>query len=473
MTTGPPLTVLIAALGGQGGAVLTDWISHAARAQGRLVQATSTPGVSQRTGATTYYLEIADAPPPGATPPVMGLVPVAGQVDLLVCSELLEAARMMERGFATPQRTTLIASTNRVYTTREKVAGGDGRFASARIESAARALARRALLLDLEALRRRHRAAISAALFGAIGGSDALGLPRGACEDAIRAGGVGVDASLAAFADAWQAAADDGAAPAEAAAPAAPALEGALARRVAALPPPVAELAAVGAAQVLAYQDEAYAQRYVERVARIAAAERGAAHAVAREAARSLALWMCYEDIIQVARLKARTTRLQRIAAQAGATAADVVRVHEFFKPRAEEVAAVLPRALGEWVERRGAGRAARGKGITLATTSIGGALALRLAAALKPMRPGSLRFAREQAAIEDWLLRLQSALQAEGGEAAMLALARLPLALKGYGDTHAQGQARFARGLAGEDTAMPGTAAGPAQARVIRIERG
>src|SRR4029078_10480788 len=60
-----PVTILIAALGGQGGGVLTDWIVHAARGDGALAQATSTPGVSQRTGATTYYIEIA-RPPVGA-----------------------------------------------------------------------------------------------------------------------------------------------------------------------------------------------------------------------------------------------------------------------------------------------------------------------------------------------------------------------------------------------------------------------
>jgi len=68
-----PLTVLIAALGGQGGGVLADWIGHAARAQGLIVQATSTPGVSQRTGATTYYLEIAAVAEPGAVPSALGL----------------------------------------------------------------------------------------------------------------------------------------------------------------------------------------------------------------------------------------------------------------------------------------------------------------------------------------------------------------------------------------------------------------
>ena len=49
-----PLTILIAALGGEGGGVLTDWIVAAAASQNFPVQSTSIPGVAQRTGATTY-----------------------------------------------------------------------------------------------------------------------------------------------------------------------------------------------------------------------------------------------------------------------------------------------------------------------------------------------------------------------------------------------------------------------------------
>ena len=60
MTATParPLTMLIAALGGEGGGVLTDWIVAAAAQLGFPVQSTSIPGVAQRTGATTYYIEI-------------------------------------------------------------------------------------------------------------------------------------------------------------------------------------------------------------------------------------------------------------------------------------------------------------------------------------------------------------------------------------------------------------------------------
>ena len=53
-----PITILIAALGGEGGGVMADWLMEAATASGLPAQATSIPGVAQRTGATTYYLEI-------------------------------------------------------------------------------------------------------------------------------------------------------------------------------------------------------------------------------------------------------------------------------------------------------------------------------------------------------------------------------------------------------------------------------
>ena len=52
-----PITLTIAALGGQGGGVVADWLVAVAKAEKYLVQATSVPGVAQRTGATIYYEE--------------------------------------------------------------------------------------------------------------------------------------------------------------------------------------------------------------------------------------------------------------------------------------------------------------------------------------------------------------------------------------------------------------------------------
>src|SRR6266850_1778924 len=89
-----PVSILIAALGGQGGGVLTEWIVDAATQAGLRAQATSIPGVAQRTGATTYYLEIYPEPLPAGSPaPVFSLYPMPGDVDVIVASELLAAIR--------------------------------------------------------------------------------------------------------------------------------------------------------------------------------------------------------------------------------------------------------------------------------------------------------------------------------------------------------------------------------------------
>src|SRR5205085_8567386 len=97
---------LIAAMGGEGGGVLAGWITQAAAAAGHAAQRTSIPGVAQRTGATTYYLEI--MPGAGEAAPVLALNPAPGRVDVVLATELLEAARTVQAGYVTPERTLLI-----------------------------------------------------------------------------------------------------------------------------------------------------------------------------------------------------------------------------------------------------------------------------------------------------------------------------------------------------------------------------
>ena len=103
--------------------------SISAEHDGYIAQTTSVPGVAQRTGATIYYVEL--FPKTGAEAdtraPVLALMPVPGDVDIVIASELMEAGRAVQRGLVTPDRTTLIASTNRVYAMTEKIALGDGR----------------------------------------------------------------------------------------------------------------------------------------------------------------------------------------------------------------------------------------------------------------------------------------------------------------------------------------------------------
>jgi len=196
-----PVSLMISALGGQGGGVVADWLIEVARHERHLVQATSVPGVAQRTGATFYYLEFfPEAALPGdGRKPVMALMPSPGDVDIVVAAEALEAARAVERGFVTPDRTTLIASTHRVYTIGEKSALGDGRADESRLATEVARSARRSVAFDMAAVADEKGALISAVLLGAVAGAGVLPFGEDAYRDAIRAAAKSVDANLAAF----------------------------------------------------------------------------------------------------------------------------------------------------------------------------------------------------------------------------------------------------------------------------------
>src|SRR5476651_1932204 len=159
-----PITLLIAALGGEGGGVLTHWIVSAAEQAGFPVQSTSIPGVAQRTGATTYYIEILPvlARDLAGKRPVLALTPGVGDIDILVASELLEAGRTVANGFVTPDRTMLVASLSRSYAMDEKIAMGDGRFEQDRLIAIIKDNARDSLLLDLDALAKQSGSIVSA-----------------------------------------------------------------------------------------------------------------------------------------------------------------------------------------------------------------------------------------------------------------------------------------------------------------------
>src|SRR5258706_10743656 len=197
-----PITILIAALGGEGGGVMADWLMEAATAAGLPAQATSIPGVAQRTGATTYYLEIFpfEKSKLNGREPVLSLTPSPGNVDIMVASELVEAGRAMQNGYVSPERTTLIASTHRIYATVEKMQMADGRFDSDKVLAAGRELARQAVMFDMRKLAQESGTVINAVLFGAMAGSGKLPLAREACEAAIRKAGRGAEASLRGFA---------------------------------------------------------------------------------------------------------------------------------------------------------------------------------------------------------------------------------------------------------------------------------
>ena len=463
-----PITILIAALGGEGGGVLADWIIAAATARDYPVQSTSIPGVAQRTGATTYYVEIypAKLSDLGAKRPVMTLTPAPSYVDVMVASELLEAGRAMQNGFVTPERTTLIASTHRVYTVAEKMQMGDGRFGGEVVIKAARSLARRAILFDMQAQANAAGTVISAVMFGALAGSGALPLSREDCEAAIRSGGKGAAASLRGFSAGFDAAGGKAAVTSGES----PRLRGSPVERLRpSFPPETHAILREGVARCADFQDRDYATLYLDRLEPIVNLDHATdGYKLTVETGRFLALWMCYEDVIRVADLKTRGSRFERVRVEVQAKPNEPVHVTEFLKPGLDEVAALLPR----WLARRlvdlarASGLADKlNVGMHVRTTSVSGFLLMRLLAWLRPLRPATSRWREEQALIGRWLATIAAAAKRDPGLALEIALCgRL---IKGYGETHRRGKSNFLRIL---DTLVDGDAISDPQARAGAI---
>lgn len=468
-----PIKLCIAALGGQGGGVLADWLIEIAEAEGYLAQSTSVPGVAQRTGATIYYLEFfprEEAERVGREP-IMALMPVPGDVDCVVASELAEAGRAIQRGLVDHERTTLIASSHRSYAIAEKSAMGRGLADTAGLIELARSHAKRLILLDMEAVAQQHHSVVSSVLLGAICGSGALPFGRPAFEAAIGKSGISVATNLAAFADACDRAARDetSAAAQPAGTPSqlhasiptrarSPGLQPLL-DRVRRLPQAVQTLALEGVRRTIDYQDPAYAACYLDRLERIAAIDersRPQPHAPAPAAgheewpltaavARGLALWMTFEDTIRVADLKTRSARFARVRAEIRAAPRQLFGITEFMKPRVAEIAGTLPAALGAWIlasPRVSArlGRMTGGKRIRSSTVT--GFLLLHCLSGLKRWRRGTLRYLEENARIEDWLGRIERLAGTHYDLA--VEVARAQRLIKGYGETHERGWRNF-----------------------------
>jgi indolepyruvate ferredoxin oxidoreductase beta subunit len=453
MSTERPLSIAIAALGGQGGGVLADWIIEIAERYGWLVQLTSVPGVAQRTGTTVYYLETCPRPAQEAEP-ILALSPSPGDVDVVVAAELMEAGRAVVRGFVTADRTTLVASSHRVYGIGEKSALGDGIADSNAVLSALRSEARGLVCFDMEAIASDTGSVISSVLLGALAASGALPFPRDLYEQAIRKGGVAVAANLAGFAAGFDEALKRSPVPGVLAPGTAPKSEAG--RRLDAkirtsFPAHLHGLIVEGARRLMDYQDFAYAEFYLTRLIEALewdTAGRGIARGFALTAAvaRHLALWMSYEDTIRVADLKTRRLRFERFRGEVRAAPDQIVYVTEYMHPRFQEFCETLPAAIGRRLARSTTAARAMAplfrRGRHVHSAKLSGFIALYALAALRRWRRGTLRYRIEQERIDAWLARIRDRVAADYDLA--VEIAECQRLVKGYGDTHERGWRNF-----------------------------
>lgn len=448
-----PIKIAIMALGGQGGGVLADWLIALGERAGYLAQATSVPGVAQRTGATIYYVELFPAVEANkrGKAPILALMPVPGDVDVVIASELMEAGRAVARGFVSSQ-TTIVFSTHREYAIGEKIAMGDGRLSSNTVMEAIKASGCACYGADLAAAS--AGSPLSAALFGALAGASALPISTEAFVAVLKEGRASAR-NLVAF-EAGRAAVlseraslplSPGAEPRHP-----PSKAARLAKRIERETPIEAQgFVCVGAERCADFQDWRYAVLYLDRLGRVMDAERKTGGdtrgtRLTSITAKRLATWMCYEDAIRVADLKTRASRFLRVREDVKAAPGQIVWISEYVHPRAEEICDLLPswlaKALLASPTLKHGLNALLGHGRRISTNRLRGFIPLWLMGSLRSWRRGSYRFRIEQGRIEGWLDHLIEAARIDYDFACEVA--ELPCLLKGYGETFERGLLNF-----------------------------
>lgn len=460
---GNPIKIAILAMGGQGGGVLADWLVDMAEHSGWWAQTTSVPGVAQRTGATIYYVELlpeADVEAAGRQP-ALALMPTPGDVDLVVSAELMEAGRAMQRQLVSPDRTVFITSSHRSYAVGEKSAPGNGISDPNKVIEAGRECAKRFMCFDLQALADKAGSVISASLFGAIAGSGALPFSREDYEETIRRGGLGVENSLKAFANGFEAARN---APEQAAlldltrpmpevpASASHAGIGKLLESVRQDFPEAAQpMLVAGLRRTIDFQDIAYGRQYLKTLKELNeldALHGGAAKqwALTTSAARYVAVAMAYDDVIRVADLKTRGERFARVQKEIGVKEGQLLYTTEYMHPQLDEVCGTMPAPLGKWIlNSSGMRRLIEPfcrKGRFMKTGTLSGFLLLYGLSGMRRFRRSTLRHQVERKSLESWLDLIRQTVPVDYGLAVEIVECRR--LVKGYSDTHVRGSSKY-----------------------------
>jgi indolepyruvate ferredoxin oxidoreductase len=306
---GDDFSLRMMGIGGTGVVTVNQVLAMAALIDGRHVTGLDQTGLSQKGGPVTSDLRISSQPHESA-----GKASAAG-VDLYLAFDLLGASNPGNLITADSGRTVAVVSTHEVPTGK-MVLDTEERFPELAAQlDAVEAATRSELNLYLDAQRLSellfddHMPSNMLAL-GAAWQRGALPLSLGAIERAIELNGAAVEKNLAAFAWGRACVADPDAVEAltREDEPQAPDLTERQRELVdaAAADGEVHRLLEIRVPELAAYQDDAYAQRYAEKIGRVLAAEqeRTPGRTELTEAvARNLFKLMAYKDEYEVARL--------------------------------------------------------------------------------------------------------------------------------------------------------------------------
>jgi indolepyruvate ferredoxin oxidoreductase beta subunit len=427
------IKIFIPAVGGQGGGVLTEWLVQAFFLEDYDVQGISLPGLSQRGGSTVYYMEAHPRSSSGDRQVIFAQFPVPGEVDVIIAQEFLELGRALQLGYGS-DKTTIVTSTHRIYSTLEKMPVGSGIYSDENLRKIASTFSSRFIELDALDLAKKNGMddlAVNAILLGAVSASGVLALKKESFVKSVEMVGVSVKTSLKAFEVGYEHV-SSGKGKEQKKPPVvwesfvqerADRLEeydreeylGRVSRLEAGFPPSLREILAESVFRLLEYQDAAYADEYIEDVRavyEIDGKSKGGGLKLTEHYAKNLALLMSYEDGIRVADLKIKSDRFKRIKEEMRLRDDQVFKVVDYLKPDAEEIYGLLPYFLVAPVVRFTQtglfkkiwpGKKPLTFGQTPTTTSFSGYAMLWCLTKMKFMRRRSFRYRKEHALIKKY----------------------------------------------------------------------
>jgi len=449
------IKILIPAVGGQGGGLLTEWLLQAFETENYDVQSISLPGLAQRGGSTTYYIE--------AYPNVEGeniifsQFPMPGEIDLIVSQEFLELGRMLENGFGS-ENTVIISSTHRMYSTEEKLPVASGIYEDEKLHEYAKEFSKQFIGLNVLSLAKQNgmnELASNAILFGALCASMAIPVSRESFEKAIEKAAVSVKANLEAFEVGFSYVVEH---------------KGPDNYQGEGIEPEFDEINYISSSDIrnienakkdlfniypeylwpfieealfrlTDYQGFWYAEDFINKIKRYKEIETqnpGEDYKLTEYVIKNLALLMTYEDGIRVSELKIRDRRFERIRKEMQIRDDQVFEVVDYLKPEADEIYGLLPDIVVRPVLSlfNSANLRSNKDPVTLAqkpvTTSFFGYLRVWILSKIKFMRPVSHRYSNEYKTINLYLESIEKfgTLDYKLG----LSIAKSGSIIKGYG---------------------------------------
>lgn len=459
-STSDIIKILIPAVGGQGGGVMTEWLVTAFLNSGFEVQSISLPGLAQRGGSTAYYIEAYKADTTSSNSQlIFSQYPIPGDIDIILCQEFLELGRVLEQGYGS-KKTCIISSTHRIYSTPEKLPVSSGIFSDDKLHNLAIEFSSRFIGLDVKQIAKQNGMddlAINAILFGALGASKSIALRSYNLRTAIESVGIAVKNNLNAYEIGYDYAMNNLAGSDKESAKSLKYLDEKkittkrkyredfikISDYINNFFPENLHIYLIEAAHILIdYQDPEYAEKYLEKVNKVINADKTHNLLISEQFSKNLALLMSYEDGIRVAELKVKSIRFSNIKEEMKIEDSQIFNVTDYLKPDAYEIYGLMPDFIMspviKIIDNTPLKRLKRRqKDITFAqkpkTTSFFGFLRLFLLTKLKPLRPYSHRYANESRVINKYI---KTTLDYSNKDQQLgLLAAKSGSLVKGYGD--------------------------------------